>query len=304
PNNPIKPPCYYPTLSVKTFLTEFANKAGNREWQVAYHPYSANPVTADISYDNLPYVTFGNIGAIVGWLRQAFPNNPSFWNIQITEVGITSLAPKSSEEKQASILCDAFRNVLGTPGIDSFTYHRMRDHPFETNPPGGGEGLALGLRNADGSVKKSWAVWALANRKDINKLSCGFEDLPYTRLKRGFNPSRGHIVSTRILPGGFNIEWSDVGLLRNEVPDSELLYECLAGSYSNLAASHSFISKSPGCENLIPMGPVGYILKNQQPGTIPLWRCSVNNGADHFVSKTENCEAKQTELFLGYAYQL
>ncbi len=283
---------YDPTISGKTFLIEFSKKVGDRKWQVAFHPYPKNIFSNEISFNDMPYVTFGNIGMLVGWLRQNFPNNPSSWNVQITEAGINSLSP-SSPEKQASTLCNAFRNVLATPKIESFLYHRMKDHKFELN-----NGLALGLRNSDSSTKPTWVTWALANRKDVNILFCGFEDLPYTRLKRGYNSNIGHIVSSRILPNDFNIEWSDVGLLRDEVADSVLLYECLAYK------GHTLISKNPNCEGLTPMGPVGYILQTQKSNTIPIWRCSINNGADHIVSKFENCENQQKEMLLGYGYRI
>ena len=282
---------YDPTISGKTFLIEFSKKVGDRKWQVAFHPYPKNIFSNEISFNDMPYVTFGNIGMLVGWLRQNFPDNPSSWNVQITEAGINSLTP-SSPEKQASTLCDAFRNILATPKIESFLYHRMKDHPDETV-----NGLGLGLRNSDSSAKPAWVTWALANRKDVNILSCGFEDLPYTRLKRGYNSNKGHIVSSRILPNDFNIEWNDVGLLRDEVSDSVLLYECLIGQ-------HTLITKDSNCEGLTPMGPVGYILQTQKLNTIPIWRCSINNGADHIVSKYENCEGQQKELLLGYGYKI
>jgi hypothetical protein len=167
----------------------------------------------------------------------------------------------------------------------------MRDNSYEV-----ANGLGVGLKNEDGSEKPSWNIWANSTKK--GSLSCGFENLPYTRLKRGYNPNIGHIVSSRFLPNDFNIEWNDIGLLRNEVPNSIMLYECLGYK------GHTFISKSSTCEGVTPMGPVGYILNNQKTGTIPIYRCSVNNGADHIVSKAANCEGQQTEMLLGYAYTI
>lgn len=52
---------------------------------------------------------------------------------------------------------------------------------------------------------------------------------------------------------------------------------------------------------LVGLGPLGYIYTTQQSGTIPLYRCSLPNGLDHFVSGDSNCEGMIKEGLLGYA---
>ncbi len=279
-----------PLLSGSTFLTGFAAKVGGRAWRVAYHPYPPNLLSPAFGADDWPKVTYGNIGVLAGWLRKNFPNTPSAWEIQLTESGVNSIAPQSSPAAQAKGVCDSLRNVLGTPGIESYIYHRMTDHPVEV-----AAGLGVGLHDANGVAKPAWAVWALANRSDLDppELDCGFEELPHTRLTRSYNPARGHWASSRIAPPGFDPEQS-YHLLRDPAPGTELLYECAVGQ-------HNLLTKAVSCENQQPMGPVGYVYTAARPGAVALYRCSLGGGADHFISPAADCEGQTSEGLLGYA---
>ena len=284
-----RPAATNPLLSGETFLRGFASRVAPRAWRVAYHPYPPNLLRPEFSPDDDPQVTYGSLGVLLGWLRATFPTVPSAWEVQLTESGVNSIAPNSSPERQAMGVCLSFRNVLGTPGIESYIYHRMRDHPDET-----AQGLGVGLRNPDGSAKPAWSVWALANRSDLRPpmLSCGFEELPYTRVRRSYHPARGHWASSRVAPTGFTEEQS-YRLWRDPRPGTVMLYECRVGQ-------HNLLTPDVNCEGLRPLGPVGWIHTEQVAGTVPLYRCREGTGTDHFISPDAACEGQVTESRLGY----
>ena len=148
----------------------FIPQLGNREWRLAFHSYPPNLLKPEFGADDYPDITFGNIGALLGWQHKNYPDKPYTWEVQLTENGINAI-DDSMYVDQRNYLCQAFKNILGTPGIESFIYHRLIDHEEEIR-----QGLALGLWRSSNSFKPAWELFALVNRNDVgvNYPSCGF----------------------------------------------------------------------------------------------------------------------------------
>lgn len=279
------------------FLKTLVPKLGNRDWMLAFHSYPpdlASPEFGANDYNNHGIISFGNIGVLAGWLRQNYPNDPHAWEIQLTENGINGVG-ESMQQRQQAQLCQAFRNVLGTPGITSFVYHRLVDHPDEV-----AGGLGCGLWNEDRSPKPAWTTFALANRKGVGAgwPSCGFDILPYVPLMRGYNGKK-HWVTSRQFPSGVKVEqtWH---ILREQAPNTQLVYECRVGGPNG---DHTLISTLANCENQFNMGPMGYVYKTQVAGTSPIYRCYIATTGDHFISSDPNCEGQKEESLIGYGFK-
>ena len=208
-------------ISGETFLEKLIPKLGNRQWRLAFHFYPKDLLKPEFGANDYPQVTFGNIRVLSGWLHKKYPNNPHAWEIQLTENGINA-KDFSMYTAQKNYLCQAFKNILGTPGVESFIYHRLIDHNDELK-----QGLGLGLWRSSSSFKPAWEVFALANRKGVyaNYPSCGFELLPYVEMVRGYN-GQFHYISTRNLPSGFQKLKSFKILSESKTNDAKLVYEC------------------------------------------------------------------------------
>ena len=283
----------HPVLSGASVLLGVDARVGDRKWRVAMHPYPPNllaPGFSELDHAAEGKITYGSLGVLAGWLRKSFPNKPWTHEIHLTESGVNSVGPQSSEAAQDKGVCDALRAVLGTPGVVNHVYHRMVDHPDEV-----AQGLGVGLRRPDKSAKPAWARWALANRKDLvpPKLDCGYEELPYVRLRRGYKAGAGHWATTRLLPPGYKAETDSWRLLREAEAGTVLLYACKVGN-------HSLVTTDVGCEGQALLGPLGWAWKSAPAKGKPIYRCRVGAGQDHFVSSSASCEGQVVEQLLGY----
>lgn len=282
-----QPSSGHPLYSVQTFVSRLVPLLGSRAWSIAIHPYPKAFLSPDIDARDLPYVTLGNIGVLVGWLRATYPAVPSAWDVQMTEQGINN--PNGVfDELQVDVLCRAFAAALGTPGVSSFVYHRLQDNAQEM-------GLALGLRRIDGSPKPAFALWHDVN--DPAAPRCGFEDVPHTVVRGGVDPVAGaRWYSSRPLPRGYVATGDAWTLDHDEQPGTVMLYECGPSS-----GTSTYLTRDVSCGGDVPMGPVGAIATARAAGSTELYLCvpsSIGTAAAR-VSLDPVCNAGRREV-LGF----
>ena len=277
-----------PFASAQRFIETLDGLVAPREWRIAYHSYPPDLFNPAFGPHDYPKVTFGNLGVLSGFLRQRFPDKPHAWDIHLTENGLNAGAP-SSETSQNQQLSVAVRNVLGTPGINNFVYHRMRDHFNEGS-------FQPGLHDIEDRPKDAWRNWSVNNLHQSNpkRLASGYEDLPYVRLVRSVHPDIGHWSSTRQAPAGYTAEASFL-LLRESLPNTTMLYEC------NVSASGvTRITNDVSCGGQQSFGPVGYIFdfNNIAGNRLPLYGIEIASG--DFILSTSPDEVPGAATLLGY----
>jgi hypothetical protein len=278
-------------MSGLTLLTKLDTLVGSRDVRIAMHSYPTdlrNPVFATTDFAATGKISFGSLAAMTGVLAKAWPNKPWMWQqIHLTENGINSLTPSGADAQSAqnTALCAAFRNVLNTPGIVDFVYHRGQDHPDEG-------GLKLGLWDTSGQPKPAWTTWALANRPP---LSCGFEQGGLVRLKRYVSSTGVHSASSVPLDG-LTIESQQWMLAREAEAGFVPLFAC-AKAVGNV------VSTTATCENLAPLGVLGHAASSPTGSfSQPIYRCYAAGSGDHIISMSSTCEsaAYKLEALLGY----
>lgn len=274
----------YPSYSIQTFLPRLVPLVGDRAWSVALHPYATN-LAGRIDARDYPYATSGSVGTLPGWLRATYPDDPHAWEVQLTESGFHNTPATSDAVDRA--LCDSFRNVLGTPGITSYIYHRLRDQQGE-------QGLLLGLVDLAGNPKPALDVWLGAN--DPEHPDCGFELDGHTEVRLGVHPGSGaRWYSSRVLPAGYTAQPGAWRLSWSERPGTALLYEC-----ANTAVDATWLWPRADCDGGIPMGPVGWVDTAPGAGRKALLACTGPGPYGRTVTTAAACPTGQASTRLGY----
>ena len=138
------------------FVQELNKEAPEMEWNLAYHAYS-NPLTAPSyakspNYKNNEYsyiVGMKNIQVVTNYVKKHYGEDIS---IILSEQGYTK---SMGEDKQAASLAYAYYKAEFNDMIDAFFYIRTYDNQWEVSQ----YGLAMGLKNQNGSKRESYYVY-------------------------------------------------------------------------------------------------------------------------------------------------
>ncbi len=111
-----------------------------------------------------------------------------------------------------------------------------------------------------------------------------------------YSGPKGHYETAGPQPSGYSFEFSLGELAMTQLPNTQPIYSCSAGT-------DEFSSLSSNCEGQTVIGTEGYVYSSQSagPATVPLYRCRVTaTPSTHFDSHDPNCEGQTTDGFLGY----
>lgn len=145
PSNPLK---QYAPKAMLDQLAAYSTKEGNFRWGVAYHPYPQSlfePRTWDdskaIASFSTPYITPRNLEVLDAYLHQdKFLCDGEPRTVLLSEQGFhTPDYSKESIEEKAAAMAYTWAKIGSLQTIESFHYHRWKDHPNEG-------GLKVGLR--------------------------------------------------------------------------------------------------------------------------------------------------------------
>jgi hypothetical protein len=162
------------------YFNELATRAGNFDWNLAYHPYPENlfdPRTwqdkTALPTPDSPRITFKNLDQLTTWIRRPenlFEGTPR--HIILSEQGFHSTDKADGELLQAAGYCYAWYKVQNLSGIDSFILHRHVDNKGE-----GGLNLGLWTRKPEsaGTPNRKKKIYEVFRAADTPQWEQAFE---------------------------------------------------------------------------------------------------------------------------------
>lgn len=152
--------CYSARSTLESFAAKISDVQKDVNWNLAYHAYNqplsdsqfwsgANASMFTSDANTTTFITMRNIQTLTDYVKNRFGSNT---RIILSEQGFSSTY--GGQANQAAAIALAYYKAAGNPMIDAFIIRSYKDEAHEV-----AQGLAMGLKDANGKKKTSYNVF-------------------------------------------------------------------------------------------------------------------------------------------------
>lgn len=152
--------CYSARSTLESFAAKISNMQKDVNWNLAYHAYNqplsdsqfwsgANASMFTSDANTTTFITMRNIQTLTDYVKNRFGSNT---RIILSEQGFSSTY--GGQANQAAAIALAYYKAACNPMIDAFIIRSYEDEAHEV-----AQGLAMGLKDANGKKKTSYNVF-------------------------------------------------------------------------------------------------------------------------------------------------
>ena len=152
--------CYSARSTLESFAAKISNMQKDVNWNLAYHAYNqplsdsqfwsgANASMFTSDANTTTFITMRNIQTLTDYVKNRFGSNT---RIILSEQGFSSTY--GGQANQAAAIALAYYKAACNPMIDAFIIRSYKDEAHEV-----AQGLAMGLKDANGKKKTSYNVF-------------------------------------------------------------------------------------------------------------------------------------------------
>ena len=152
--------CYSARSTLESFAAKISDMQKDVNWNLAYHAYNqplsdsqfwsgANASMFTSDANTTTFITMRNIQTLTDYVKNRFGSNT---RIILSEQGLSSTY--GGQANQAAAIALAYYKAACNPMIDAFIIRSYKDEAHEV-----AQGLAMGLKDANGKKKTSYNVF-------------------------------------------------------------------------------------------------------------------------------------------------
>lgn len=152
--------CYSARSTLESFAAKISDMQKDVNWNLAYHAYNqplsdsqfwsgANASMFTSDANTTTFITMRNIQTLTDYVKNRFGSNT---RIILSEQGFSSTY--GGQANQAAAIALAYYKAACNPMIDAFIIRSYKDEAHEVD-----QGLAMGLKDANGKKKTSYNVF-------------------------------------------------------------------------------------------------------------------------------------------------